>query len=135
MADNQGSLQLVARIDDLVATNLGDKVMGGDFVLQHGTGRDGLSSSGNRRDQLGIYNNGFVNDSYVYLLTVGKPVPPSVILGYTYSAGTLTLSWPSGFKLQTNPSLASTNWADVNVASPHSPSLRAQQAFYRLAPQ
>jgi hypothetical protein len=135
MTDNQGDLQLVAQIGDLVTTDLGDTLLGGDFVLQHGTGRDGLSSSGNRRDQLAIYNNGFVNASYVYLLTVGTPAPPSVTLGYTYSAGTLTLSWPSGFKLQTNPGLATTNWADVNVAPPHSPSLTAQQAFYRLAPQ
>jgi hypothetical protein len=61
------------------------------------------ASTGKWSDQLAIYNNGFVNASYVYMLTVGTPTPPSVTLNYTFNGGALTLPWPVGYKLQSRP--------------------------------
>ena len=134
MTDDQGNLQLLTRIGDTVHTDLGDVTMGGDFVLRHGTGRDGLSSSGNRRDQLAIFNNGF-NPSYAYLLTVGTPTPPAPTLGAAFNRGGLTLSWPSGFKLQRADTLSPINWGDINVTSPYGVPTTNQQGFFRLSSQ
>jgi hypothetical protein len=119
ITDDQGTLQLAARIGgDPVTTDLGNLFLGGAFVLQHGTGRDGLASSGNRQNQLAILNNGF-NPSYVFLLTVGTPTPPSPTLNFGFSGGRLTLSWPAGNKLQRSDTLSPISWGDLNVSSPY----------------
>jgi len=135
ITDDQGNLQLVARLADTIHTDLGDKVMGGDFLLQHGTGQDGLSSSGNRHDQLAVYNNGFVNASYAYLLNIGSLAPVAPVLNYSLNRGSLTLSWPAGYTLQYSATLPPTTWSDFNVASPFNAPMTNQQAFYRLSPQ
>jgi hypothetical protein len=135
ITDDQGNLQLAARIGgDPVTTDLGNLSLGGAFVLQHGTGRDGLASSGNRRDQLAILNNGF-NPSYVFLLTVGTPIPPSPKLNFDFSGGRLTLSWPAGNKLQRTDTLSPINWGDLDVSSPYPAPMTNPQAFYRLSSQ
>jgi hypothetical protein len=134
ITDDQGNLQLAARIGDTVHTDSGDKVVGGDFVVQHGTGQDGLSSSGNRHNQLAVYNNGFVGDSYAYLLTLGDVGPAAPVLNYSFDRSSLTLSWSAGFKLQSTSTLLPGQWSDLNVSSPFIVPMTNQQAFYRLSP-
>ena len=116
--DDLGNLQLVARIGDQIATDIGVKPMGGDFILQHGTGQDGLASSGNRAGQLGVYNNGFANGSYAYLLRVGTATPSSPKLGFAFAGGVLTLDWPAGYRLQSNAVASAAGWVDVPVNPP-----------------
>jgi hypothetical protein len=135
ITDDQGNLQLAARIGgDPVTTDIGNLSLGGAFVLQHGTGRDGLASSGNRRDQLAVLNNGF-NPSYLFVLTTGTPTPPSPTLNFSFSGGGLTLSWPAGNKLQRTDTLSPINWGDLNVTSPYPAPMTNPQAFYRLSSQ
>jgi len=133
ITDDQGNLQLVARIGgDPVPTDIGDISLGGAFVLQHGTGRDGLSSSGNRSDQLAIYNNGFLNASYVFMLTVGTPAPRAPLLNFSFSGGSLTFNWPPGYKLQYTGSLSPTNWVNLATNSPLSVPPTNPQGYFRL---
>lgn len=132
MTDNQGSLQLVARLGEVASTDLGSQLMLGDFVLQHGTGQDGLASSGNRSDQLAVYNNGVVNQSYAYLLTVGTPVPPSPTLTYAFTNDGLTFDWPAGYKLQSSPTLSSKSWGDLSSAPPFTLQATDPQRWFRL---
>jgi len=134
VTDDHGKLQLLARIGDSIATDIGAQTMAGDFVLHDGTGQDGLASSGNRSDQLGILNNGFVNATYAYLVSFGTPVATAPKLAFVrgQDPSTLTLTWPDGYKLQSNSVLAVTGWVGIPSPSPFVLKGTAPQAFFRL---
>ena len=53
---------------------------------------------------------------------------------FSLAAGGLTLSWPTGFKLQRIPSLGSTSWTDVKAASPFTVPASLPGEFFRIVP-
>jgi hypothetical protein len=134
ITDDQGNLQLVGRSNgDPVHTDIGDVILGASTIVQHGTGRDGLTSSGNRRDQLAIFDSSVAGASRVYLLTAGTPAPAGVVLTNSFNRGGLTLAWPNGYKLQRTDTLSPINWGDINAASPYAVPTTNQQGFFRLS--
>jgi hypothetical protein len=72
-------------------------------------------------------------DNIQIATTVGSGSVP-VSLGFTRTGNTLTLTWGTGFKLQSTPTLAPASWTDVpNAVSPYKPTIGTGSLFYRLA--
>jgi hypothetical protein len=132
ITDDQGTLHLVARIGDTIHTDSGDISVGGDFVRQDGTGRDGLSSSGNRRDHLAVFNSGVFSASYAYIVTVGTPAPSAPLTDFSLVGTGLKLSWPTGYPLEFTSTLRATTWSALTVSSLFVVRIANRRAFYRL---
>jgi len=78
-----------------------------------------------------VSNDGGTTPSDVAVLTVKSP-DAGEALQFSRSANSITLSWPTGYSLQTTARLSPGNWRDVLGASPQTISTASAQAYFRL---
>lgn len=124
--DAQGQLQLLALSGDLIPTSEGNIYLGGGLFLQHGSGSDGRPSGGNRLGQLTLLDGSI--DSHAFRVTLEE----SATLQFERLPNAITLSWPSGYGLQSNRTLSPLTWTDVAGGSPQTLPTSQEQSYYRL---
>jgi hypothetical protein len=83
---------------------------------------------------MGARTGGLNENQWFDNIALARTIIP--VLGSSFSGGSLTLTWGSGYKLQSTPSLTPPiTWTDVaGATSPYTVPTTGPAQFYRLAP-
>jgi hypothetical protein len=110
--DANGSVQLLARAGDALATTTNSYTMTTSFLLQGGSGRDGRPAAGNRNNQFV-----FANGTNTFRVTLADGVTPFNLGKPAISGGNLVYTMPTqvgvNYTIQFSTNLSTPNWVNL----------------------